>query len=209
MRSLSALALVCVLATNAAAEITPKRVVIAGQVDRGGPWTTGPTEARADQKPRLAAVVEAREGRRTIYIADESIEPLVIGRRTIPARARRGWEALAGAAVRWSTVEPHAWRDRAKRHFHSNVSTEPGSFGRWLGYSTVSYFATPLGRFSDTAAARIRAATIASSDPETRRARLGTIGSWRARGSRRSTAPGSCRRCIGCRSAATTPSSVT
>jgi hypothetical protein len=99
----------------------------------------------------------------------------MIGRRRIRGRDRRGWGALPGAEVRWLTIEPHAWRDKANREFHSNVSTDKKTWGRWIGYAKLRYFATPVSRFSDRPAARLRAARITSSDPETRDARLGTI----------------------------------
>lgn len=163
------------VAPIASAEVVPKRVVIVGQAAPGAPWKTGPTEARIDDKPRLSIAVIAREGRRRVYIADDAVSPLIIDRRRIPARARRGWDALPGAEVRWSTIEPHAWRDRSKREFHSNVSTDKRTWGRWIGYSKVEYFATRLSGFSSKPSARVRRAEIRSSDPETRGATLGTI----------------------------------
>ena len=69
---------------SAQAEIIPKKAVIVGQVHAGAPWTTAATEARRDQPARLAVVLVATErikGRaRTVYVADDEVTPLKIGR---------------------------------------------------------------------------------------------------------------------------------
>lgn len=163
------------LAAPAYAAITPRSVVVVGQSDADGPWTTDPTEARIDQTPRLAVVLVAREttGRRsrTVYIADDAVRPLRIGGRRIDERRRRGWDALGETAVRWSTIEPHAWADAEKMVFHTNVSVDPRTWGKWIGYSPITYFETPLATPLADAdpAARIIPAAVIPSDPEVAR----------------------------------------
>lgn len=51
---------------------------------------------------------------------------------------------LAGARVQWSAIEPHGFRtsqahNGATSEYHSNVSTEPKTFGRWLGFDRIDY----------------------------------------------------------------------
>lgn len=169
-RSLSLCLGVLAVAAPAFAELVPREAIIVGQTDVGGPWTSAPTEARIDQAPRLAVVMVAQEtvGRRirTVYVVDDAVQPLRIGRKRVAARERRPWSALGDTAVRWSTVEPHAWRDRGAGAFHSNVSLDPAQWGKWIGYASVEYFATPLGPFDDTPEARIVPAAVVPSDPD-------------------------------------------
>ena len=180
---LAPLAFVC-LASPAAAALSVRSVVVVGQADLDQPWTTAATEARIDQAPRLAVVAIAREniGRRarTVYIVDDAVRPLRIHGGRIAERQRRPWSALGEARVRWSTVEPHAWADAENAVFHTNVSVDPRTWGKWVGYTPLSYFATPLGDFDPAPAARIRPAAVIPADPEvTRRpaefSGLGTI----------------------------------
>ena len=172
LRALVPIGLVCLAGgvSHGETTVTPTRVVIVGQAEAGGPWTTKPTEARLADKPRLAVVVIATERRgkrkRTVTVADEHVSPLVIGRRRVRDRHRRSWDVLADATVRWSTIEPHAWRDKEAREIHSNVSLEPDDFGKWHGYTPIRYFATAIGEFASGRRARTRAATVRSTDPE-------------------------------------------
>lgn len=149
-------------------------VVIVGRASAGGVWSDRPTEARLDQKPELAVVVVAREGKRRLYVADAAIEPLEIGGRRIRASQRASFDAVGDVAVRWFQVEPEAWR--ADGNYHSNVSTEPADFGRWIGYDPITYRETALGRPSTAASARRRrAAVIPSRSDEDLHGGLGTI----------------------------------
>lgn len=166
-------ALLLALPVLARAEITPREVIIVGQSDAGQPWTAEPTEARIDQRPRLAAVLVAREktrrGSRTVYIADDAVKPLRIRGRRIADSRLRGWDTLGETAVRWSTIEPHAWADAERMVFHSNVSIDPRTWGKWIGYAPITYFATPLGDFDAAPAARLVPAAVVPHDPEVAR----------------------------------------
>ena len=153
----------------AAADPVPDRVVVVGRASPSAPWTDAPTEAHTTDGAELAVVIAAHDGRRAVVIADDDVAPLVIGGRTIAARDRRAWPA--GAAVRWSTVEPFAWHQPGETasngntaDYHSNVSTEAKDFGRWLGYDQLHYFATVVADFDAHAAARRRPAAITPHD---------------------------------------------
>jgi hypothetical protein len=168
---------VIVLATVASAapahaELVAEQVRIVGRAAPGQPWTDAPTEARLADGAELAAVVMARDGRRRVYVVGAEIAPLVVGRRRVAAAQRRPWSALSGAKLRWSMVEPHAWRQPgvAARNgsptaFHSNVSTARHDFGRWLGYDEITYFETPAGAWSGEAAAHRRSASARPTRP--------------------------------------------
>ena len=134
-----ALALVLVASTAYA-----DRAVVVGRVG-DGPWTDAPTEARSDQRAELAVVVvtggkvRAPDGIAEVRLAGEK-------HKTAPLTAR----------VRWSTVEPHGFRtskapNGATSDFYSNVSTEPKTFGRWLGYDHIDYFETVVRDWGDAA----------------------------------------------------------
>jgi hypothetical protein len=113
--------------------------LIVGHVG-AGIWTDAPTEARLDEKAELAVVVV--DGSRVL--APAGIERVRIGGRT------RATSALE-ATVHWFAVEPHGFRaspakNGATSEFYSNVSTEPVTFGRWLGYDHIDYFERPLAQ---------------------------------------------------------------
>jgi len=138
MRSLVVLACV-VWPTVARAEVTRiERVVVVGRV-AGGAWSDAPTAARLDQEAQLAPVVIGKRGKRRVVLAPAAVTRVKLGgTRSTP-------EPLAGARVQWSTVEAHGFRTRpaangATSEFYSNVSLEPQTFGRWLGYDRIEYF---------------------------------------------------------------------
>jgi hypothetical protein len=111
--------------------------LVVGHVGSGA-WSDAPTEARLDQKAELAVVVV--DGSRVLA-------PAGIERVRIAGHTRR--TAPLDAAVHWFAVEPHGFRaspaaNGATSDFYSNVSTEPGTFGRWLGYDHIDYFERPL-----------------------------------------------------------------
>jgi hypothetical protein len=127
------LALLFLLIGNVA--VAAPRAVVVGRVD-GGVWTDAPTEARLDQKAELAVVVI--DGRKTL--APAGVDAIKLAGRKIAATAR-----LEAKQIRWSTVEPHGFRESTAKNgatsdFYSNVSTEAKSFGRWLGYDAIDYF---------------------------------------------------------------------
>jgi hypothetical protein len=114
------------------------RVVIVGRVDDGA-WSDAATEARVDQQAELAAVVIGHRGKRRAVLAPEGIASVTLGGQVIAT------EPLTAPRVQWSTVEPHGFRNQraengATSEFYSNVSTEPRTFGRWLGFDHIDYF---------------------------------------------------------------------
>ena len=130
------------------------RAIVIGRVG-DGPWTDAPTLARSDQKAQLSVVVVRHhqgftpEGVSHVFIENKLVE----------------LSPLVGAKLHWSTVEPHGFRAQpaangATSDFYSNVSTEPKTFGRWLGYDHVDYFERRAANDEP-----IIAATVAPRDP--------------------------------------------
>jgi len=144
------------------------RAVIVGRVDDGA-WTDAPTEARADQKAELAAVVIGHRGRRRTVLAPAGVDKVSIGGRAMAT------ESLGEVRVQWSTVEPHGFRtskatNGATSEFYSNVSTEPKTFGTWLDFDHIDYFER-----AGATDARIPA-TVTSGEPDAQVvAGLGTV----------------------------------
>ena len=133
-----ALVLVVLLANVA---VAAPRAIVVGRVD-GGVWTDAPTEARLDQKAELAVLIA--DGRKVFVPA--GVESLKLAGRKIAARQLA---PLVAKTIRWSTVEPHGFRESEAKNgatsdFYSNVSTEAKSFGRWLGYDAIDYFEHPF-----------------------------------------------------------------
>src|SRR6185369_1563362 len=123
---------------TAAPEFIAERVTVAGHVDDGA-WCDAATEARVDQKAELAVIVLGHRGKRRAVLAPAGITKVTLGGQTIAT------EALGEVRVQWSTVEPHGFRtskaqNGATSEFYSNVSTEPKTFGRWLGFDQIDYF---------------------------------------------------------------------
>jgi hypothetical protein len=111
--------------------------VVVGHV-ADGPWTDAPTEARIDEHAELAVVVI--DGARVLA-------PEPITKVTLHGRVHK--TAPLTATVHWFAVEPHGFRatpatNGATSDFYSNVSTDPPTFGRWLGYDHIDYFERPL-----------------------------------------------------------------
>jgi hypothetical protein len=87
-------------------------------------------------------------------------------------------EPLGEARVQWSTVEPHGFRtapakNGATSEFYSNVSTEPRTFGRWLGFDHIDYFERVVAPWG--APARIAAAVSSGEDGAQQLPGLGTV----------------------------------
>jgi hypothetical protein len=161
-----------VAAPALASPVIPERAVIVGRVE-GGAWTDAATEARADQRAELAVVVVARRGKRTVVLAPDGVARVSLHGKRIAT------EPLGDARVQWSTVEPHGFRattpaaNGATSEYYSNVSTDPSTFGRWLGFDTIDYFERTVAPWG--AAARI-AATVTSGEPGAQAlAGLGTV----------------------------------
>jgi len=134
---------------TARAGLTVDEVRIVGRAAPGAPWRDGPTEARIADKPELMVVGIGREGMRRVVLMDAVDGRVEIGGHPVRAAERRRWpdEVL----VSWSLVEPHAFREEGRPSpvgtttpWHSNVSTDPRDFGRWLGYDEITYFETRL-----------------------------------------------------------------
>lgn len=165
------LAVLVAAAGPARADLEVVEVRIVGRAGAGLPWQDGPTEARLDSRPELMVVGIAREGPRRVYLVDPAVDRLQLGGRTIRAADRRRWPVET--VVRWSLVEPHAFRQEDRpspvgtmTRWHSNVSTESSDFGRWLGYDEITYFETRLPGRSRGAAARRRPALVRPSRRE-------------------------------------------
>ena len=130
----AAVVLTLLLTARASAD----RVVVVGRVEAGS-WTDAPTLARADQHAQLSVVVF--RGRHA-FAPDRVTDVRIDGRAVVVS-------ALVGAKLRWSTVEPHGFRvtsatNGATSDFYSNVSTDPKTFGQWLGYDHIDYFERAL-----------------------------------------------------------------
>jgi len=158
-------------APAARADAILEEVRIVGRAGPGAPWRDGPTEARLDARPELMVVGLARDSGRRVYLVDPVDEPLELGGKRVRAADRRRWPTEV--AVRWSQVEPHAFRegDRASpvgttTAWHSNVSTDPRDFGRWLGYDEITYFETRLPGKTRGPVARRRPALVRPSSRE-------------------------------------------
>lgn len=157
-------ALVCAMCATAAAD----NAVVVGRVG-DGPWTDAPTEARIDQKAELAVVVVHG---RTAY-APSDIDKVRLAGRAVATKP-----FPAGTEARWSLVEPHGFRatratNGATSDFYSNVSTEPRTFGKWLGFDHIDYFETVVRPWS--AALEIPAAIVATEKDAVQLPGLGTV----------------------------------
>src|SRR5262249_35869845 len=126
------------LALALASQLVADRAIVVGRVD-DGPWSDAPTEARLDQSVELAAVVVGHRGKHQVVLAPSGVSKLKLAGHGVAV------EALPAVKVHWFAVEPHGFRAQAARNgatsdFYSNVSTEPKSFGKWLGYDHIDYF---------------------------------------------------------------------
>lgn len=173
-RALAVLAAIACVPAAASAQPAPtiERVIVIGRAGAAGPWTDGPTEARAADGASLSLVAIGREGKRRVVYADPAIATLRIAGKPVPARERRDLAALGDVAVQWSIVEPHGFRattpaaNGATSAFYSNVSTERDDFGRWLGYDHIDYFATVVRPWRRGLDGAHLPAAIASGDPD-------------------------------------------
>jgi hypothetical protein len=158
-------------AVAAEPELVAERAVVVGRV-ADGPWTDAPTEARADQKAELAAVVIGHRGRRRTVLAPAGVDRVSLGGRTMAT------EGLGDVRVQWSTVEPRGFRSQKATNgvtseFYSNVSTEPKTFGRWLGFDHIDYFERVVAPWGGPA--RIPAEVSSGEDGAQQLPGLGTV----------------------------------
>ena len=170
MKALVALALTSA-AGSAAASPAIERVIVVGRAAPDRPWTDAATEARPGDHAELAVVAIARDGKQRVVLADATVAPLTLGGRRVVDRDRRALTALGEVEVRWSIVEPHGFRvtdapNGATSSYYSNVSTERGDFGRWLGYDHIDYYETAQGPWQTGAVARRVPAVVASAEPD-------------------------------------------
>ncbi|MBA3501809.1 MAG: hypothetical protein M4D80_12065 [Myxococcota bacterium] len=142
--------------------------VIVGRVDNG-PWTDAPTEGRIDQTVELAVVIVDGKTVR----APDSIQSVKLAGR------KRATKPLEGARVQWSIIEPHGFRtvkpavNGTTADFYSNVSLEPKTFGKWLGYDSIEYFERVVHAWRDE---KPITAVIATADPKAQQVPgLGTL----------------------------------
>jgi hypothetical protein len=178
----------------ARADVVLERLVIVGRAAPEAPWSDAATEATLAQTPELAIVALGRDGKRRVVVADADLTPLRLAGKPVAAARRIPWDAAgADPSVEWLLVEPRGFRSApaangATSAYYSNVSTEPRSFGKWLGYDRIEYFETSLGPPAAGASARRLLASRPGTDErtplDTRRAlgteRLGTL-RYRAR----------------------------
>jgi hypothetical protein len=172
---LAAIAAIAVIALPSLALGAPhfvaERVVVVGHVDDGA-WSDAATEARLDQKAELAAIVVGHRGARRVVLAPAAIAKVKLAGAVVRT------EPLEGVHVQWSTVEPHGFRahaapNGATSEFYSNVSTEPTTFGKWLGYDHIDYFEHVARAWSADA---IIPAVVQASEPDAQQvAGVGTI----------------------------------
>jgi hypothetical protein len=171
----AAVALAAIPPARADRAPTVDAVLVVGRAEPGGAWTDAPTEARIGDGAELAVVLAGHDGRRTrrVWVVDEDIAPLVLEGDEVPADRRRSWDELGTTAVRWSHVEPHAWRpddgpaaNGSTTPFYANAVCGGPHHGDWLGYDRISYFETPLGDWSADPSARRRPATVDPRRPE-------------------------------------------
>lgn len=159
----------------AAPALVPDKVIIVGRASETAPWTDAATEARLDDHAELAAVVLAHRGAQRLVLAPDGVSEVRIGGRK---QKTSPLAELGGVRVQWSSVEPHGFREAtaangATSEFYSNVSTEPGTFGKWLGYDHIDYFERIVQPWSATA--RI-AAEVTSGEPDAQQVPgLGTV----------------------------------
>jgi hypothetical protein len=155
--------------------LTVDSVIVVGRAEPAGPWTDAATEARIGDVAELAVVLAAHEGRRSrkVWVVGEDIAPLLLDGDEVPAARRRSWDEVGTTAVRWSHVEPQAWRpsdepapNGSTMPFYANAVCGGPHHGDWLGYDRISYFETPLGDWSSEPSARRRLATVHPQRPE-------------------------------------------
>jgi hypothetical protein len=152
-------------------ELVADRVIVVGHVDDGA-WSDAATEARADQHAELAAIVVGHRGKRRAVLAPAGITKVTLGGQAVAT------ESLGEPRVQWSTVEPYGFRSEpakngATSEFYSNVSTEPKTFGRWLGYDQIDYFERVVQPWG--APARIDAQVSSGEDHAQQVPGLGTV----------------------------------
>lgn len=136
--------------------LVPEKALVVGRVDDGA-WSDAPTEARIDQHVELAAIVIAHRGARRVVLAPPEVGVLRLGGHAVPAREL---EPLVATRVTWAAVEPHGFRTSPAKNgagsdFYSNVSTDPRTFGQWLGYDHIDYFERALPDQGAVIAAKI------------------------------------------------------
>ena len=172
-------------ANEQASELVLDKLVIVGRAGAGAPWSDRPTEAALKlttatapesapgiapastpgSAPELAVIALGKVGKRPVVIADVELESISLGGKPVAAARRLDWAALGAdqPAFEWRLVEPRGFRSApakngATSEYYSNVSTEPTSFGKWLGYDHIEYFETSLApAIAGPAARRISA----------------------------------------------------
>jgi hypothetical protein len=157
----------CWLTTPALAQtLELRQLIIVGKSQSAEFWSNQPTEARLDDPAELAVIGVAKEGKKTIYLADEDLTPLRLQKKEIPADQIRPWSSMGKTEVRWLFVEPSPWRN--PEHplkkgpevlYYSNVIADGPKLGKWLGFDEISYFETEANPWSALDSARRRPAT--------------------------------------------------
>ena len=168
-----AVAVICLLVASADAGpvFVAERAVVVGRVG-DGVWTDAPTEARLDQPAELAAVAIGHRGRKRVVLAPTAITKVKLAGSTVTTEPFDD-----GVEAQWSLVEPHGFRtskatNGATSEFYSNVSTEPRTFGKWLGFDKIDYFETVTRPWSRVV--QIPAKIVATETDAVQLAGLGT-----------------------------------
>jgi hypothetical protein len=157
----------CVLATPALSQTLELRgLIIVGKSQSASHWSNQPTEVRRDDPAELAVIGVAKEGKQTIYLADQDLTALLINKKSIPATQLRPWSSIGNIETRWSYIEPSPWRSLSKPLkkgpdvlYYSNVIADGPKLGKWLGFDEISYFETEANPWSALDSARRRPAT--------------------------------------------------
>ena len=157
----------------AAPDVEVREVRVVGRSAASAAWTDRPTEARRDDRPELLVVGIGRAGGRRVVLVDGGVGRVELGGRAVRDSERMPWSRAGEVRARWLLVEPHAFREEgrpapngATTPWHSNVSTAPDDFGRWLGYDEITYFESALGPPRTGAASRRRPALARPSRAE-------------------------------------------
>ena len=164
----------CLLGTPLFAQTLELRaLIIVGKSQSAASWTNQPTTARLDDPAELAVIGVAKEGKKTVYLADEDLTSIYLKQREIPATQIKPWSALGEVEVRWLYVEPSPWRNPDKPLkkgpevlYYSNVIADGPKLGKWLGFDEISYFETEANPWSKLDSARKRPATATPPRPE-------------------------------------------
>jgi hypothetical protein len=147
-------------ASQASAQEEPlelKQLVIVGKKQSDTSWSDRPVEARLDDKAKLTVIGIAKQGKKTVFLADKEVSPLIYRKKEIKETELQEWSSLGEIEVRWSLVEPKLRSETEKPlkkgktlNYYTNVVAEGKKTGKWLGYDEIVYFETEVAPWSKT-----------------------------------------------------------